>query len=108
MYTTQLEQKNSSVDALETVGGPVSHDLHHPSPKAAQLSAKRNLLGWRAYSSWEAGDCGVGGSEWECDLLQFPSYVDTAMDTHFFPAPHRVLSPELHDQGLRRGWESSR
>ena len=55
--------ENSSLDALETVRGPVSHYVHHPSPKVAQLSAKRNLLGWCDYFSWEVGDWQGGREE---------------------------------------------
>ena len=32
--------ENSSLHASETVRGPISHYMHHPSPKVAQLSAK--------------------------------------------------------------------
>ena len=50
--------KKSSLDALESVTGPVSCYLHYPSPKVVQLSAKKDILSCCAFS-WEVGGQGV-------------------------------------------------
>ena len=82
-YNTWLEQKIPRLDALMRVRGTFSLYLCHPSPKAAQLSAK-------TFSTFNFSN---GRKLRTCEWVpSFPSCVGCCQRcTHFFLTPFRIL-----------------
>ena len=75
-----------NLDALEIVRGTIWLYPCHPSPKVAQLSAKRDHLlpteGEREYVS---------------EYLVSTDVQDSAKEVYFSLTPARVLSHDVHD-----------
>lgn len=87
-------KNNTRFDALKRIRGTVSFHPHHPSPKVAQLIAKRGLL-----SLWLLPQGKLRASEW---VPSFPSYVG-----HHKRDPFFLISPRILRYAARVGsvWE---
>lgn len=91
-----LKKKNLTLDALKRVRGTALFYLHLPSPKTAQLKAKRDLHG--PHFSQEG--------KWEhvCEHLGSPVMWGDFKEVHFFLAPSRILGRAAQES--RRGWKN--
>ena len=86
------KEQSLKLDALKRVTWRASLSLHHPlSPKAAQLSVKRDLL--------PQGEV----TEWECAALLAPQ--NASRDTRFFLTLSRMLRCVVQLAGGRGGEE---